>query len=79
MADMNIVRDELPEKIEEVTSSKDLGEEPRHEVVLDLVVNVEQDDLPPVTKSSRGNVEFSFSTMVCFPAPKVLKEMNVFG
>ena len=39
MADMNIVRDELPEKIEEVTSWEDPGEEPRHEVVLDLVFN----------------------------------------
>ena len=39
MADMNIVWDELPEKIEEVTSWEDLGEEPRHEVVLDLVFN----------------------------------------
>ena len=41
MADMNIVQDKHPEKIEKVTSWEDPGEEPRHDVVLDLVFNVE--------------------------------------
>ena len=41
MADKNIVRDELPKKIKEVTSWEDPGEEPSHEVVLDSMFDVE--------------------------------------
>ena len=41
MANMNIIRDEVLEKIKEVTSWEDPREEPSHKVVLDSMFDVE--------------------------------------